>query len=253
VTSTNDEAKRLIASADTPGSIPFGTVVIADEQTAGRGRRGRVFASPAADSVYVSFVLAPAAEVSATLLVTITAAVAVCEAIEAVTAGGPAEAAAPGGPFIKWVNDIFIDGKKVCGILTEAVSAADGGGIDGLALGVGVNINVPPEGFPEELREIAGSVNIAPRDRALFAAELITRVFSRYEDLMKGRSPVRAYRERSFIIGRDITVIGFDGSEVPAVAEDIADDGSLLVRYADGGRASLTSGEINTVTASARR
>jgi BirA family biotin operon repressor/biotin-[acetyl-CoA-carboxylase] ligase len=143
-------------------------------------------------------------------------------------------------PLIKWDNDIYIDGKKVCGILTEAVSAADGG-IDGLVLGVGVNINVPPERFPEELREIAGSVSIASGDRALFTAELIKRVFARHADLLDGKSPARAYRERSFIIGRNITVIGFDGAETPAVAEDIADDGSLRVRYADGRREALSS------------
>jgi BirA family biotin operon repressor/biotin-[acetyl-CoA-carboxylase] ligase len=236
IDSTNDEAKRLIAGARAAGDIPFGAVIVAEEQTAGRGRRGRAFASPAADSVYMSFVLKPAGEIENTLLVTIMAAVAVCEAIEAVT-----EAA----PSIKWVNDIYVEGKKVCGILTEAVSRAGSGAIDGLALGVGVNVNAPAGRFPEELRGTVGSIDMNPGDRCLFAAELIRRVVRGYETLTRGESPIRAYRERSFVIGREVAVIRSDGAEVPALAEGVADDGSLLVRYADGRTESLRSGEVS--------
>jgi BirA family biotin operon repressor/biotin-[acetyl-CoA-carboxylase] ligase len=238
VASTNDEAKALIVAGEKRGDLPFGTVIVANEQTAGRGRRGRVFASPAADSVYMSFILKPAAAAADTLPVTIAAAVAVCEAIEARTSARP---------LIKWVNDIYIEGKKVCGILAEAVSGADGG-IAGIVLGVGVNINVPPESFPEELRGIAASLRIEKGDRARFTAELIRRVRARCDGLPGGTSPIQAYRERSLVVGAQIIVIGSGGFETPAVAEDIADDGALLVRYADGRRESLHSGEINAVS-----
>jgi BirA family biotin operon repressor/biotin-[acetyl-CoA-carboxylase] ligase len=168
-------------------------------------------------------------------LVTAMAAVAVCEAIESV---------AGGEPRIKWVNDVYMGGKKVCGILAESVSGPDGGP-DAIVLGIGVNINVPPDAFPAEIRETAGAVRMNPEKRDRFATELIRRVFDRYQDLERGESPIPAYRERSFIIGAEIAVVKPDGSEVPAVAEGIADDGSLLVRYADGSRASLRSGEIS--------
>ncbi|MDR1496309.1 MAG: biotin--[acetyl-CoA-carboxylase] ligase [Clostridiales Family XIII bacterium] len=279
VTSTNDEAKRLLVDAlrapgdgsaaeqplcgtpcgvteaadghpskDPPHDSPFGTIIIADEQTAGRGRRGRAFASPAADSVYLSFILQPITAAN-TLLVTIMAAVAVCEAVEKVTAGEPA---------IKWVNDIYLNGRKICGILAEAISGICSGtihsastdqkqndcGIDGVILGIGVNINVPPHDFPEEIRDTADSVSINPRDRGLFTAELIERVIEGYEGLTRGVSPIPAYRERSFIIDSEIIIVGYDDTETPAVAEDIADDGSLIVRYPDGSKESLNSGEV---------
>jgi BirA family biotin operon repressor/biotin-[acetyl-CoA-carboxylase] ligase len=241
IDSTNNEAKRLISASPTPDDIPFGTVIIAGEQTAGRGRMGRFFASPRSDSLYVSFVLKPAAAVSDTLLVTIMAAVAVCEAIETVTGGKPQ---------IKWVNDVYMEGRKVCGILTEAVAASGRAAIDGLALGVGVNINTSPCDFPEEIRETAGSVSMAPRDRGLFAAELIKSVLGGYEELMRGESPVPAYRSRSLVIGREVTLVERSGEETTATAEGIAEDGSLIVRYADGAKARINSGEISLRTKS---
>jgi BirA family biotin operon repressor/biotin-[acetyl-CoA-carboxylase] ligase len=197
---------------------------------------GRVFASPEADSVYMSFILRPVGTATGTQLVTVMAAVAVCEAIEA-TGGGE--------PRIKWVNDIYMEGKKVCGILAEGVSASGSGAIDGIALGIGVNINVPRDGFPEEIREIAGSLGMSPGGRRSFAAELIKRVNAGYGELSRGVSPIDAYREKSFVIGREITVIKADGSETPATAERIADDGSLIARYADGLSERLNSGEIS--------
>jgi BirA family biotin operon repressor/biotin-[acetyl-CoA-carboxylase] ligase len=197
---------------------------------------GRAFASPAADSIYVSFILKPIDGAEGTPFVTIMAAVAVCETIESV---------AGGEPRVKWVNDIYMDGRKVCGILAESVAGAAGGGPGAVVLGIGVNVNVPPGDFPEELRDRAGAVRMAPARRGLFAAELIRRVIDRHEELARGESPIQAYRERSLIIGREVVVIGPDGGETPAMAEGIADNGNLLVRYADGSRAALNSGEVS--------
>jgi BirA family biotin operon repressor/biotin-[acetyl-CoA-carboxylase] ligase len=272
IDSTNDEARRRIAAAVAAGSgaaaaesgaIPFGDVIVADEQTGGRGRRGRGFFSPAADSVYLSFILRPAARSAGTTpahskpddsagttpaksanitLVTILAAVCVCEAIEAAT---------DQRPLIKWVNDIYIEGKKVCGILTEGVAGGAGathpaiGGITSLVLGIGVNINVPPEGFPAEIRDTAGSVRMDPERRRAFTEDLIRRVLAGHEALLRGVVPIEAYRARSFVCGKDITILRADGSKTAARAESITDDGGLAVAYADGTREVLNSGEIS--------
>jgi BirA family biotin operon repressor/biotin-[acetyl-CoA-carboxylase] ligase len=129
--------------------------------------------------------------------------------------------------------------------LAEGVSAPGSGAIDGIALGIGVNINVPQNDFPEEIRGVAGSVEIDPRERRRFAAELIKRVNAGYDKLSRGISPIKAYRERSLVIGREITVIKAGGASIPAIAEGIGDDGSLLARYADGQSERLNSGEVS--------
>ncbi|MDR0520140.1 MAG: biotin--[acetyl-CoA-carboxylase] ligase [Clostridiales Family XIII bacterium] len=263
IDSTNKEAKRMVAGAasgrkDEPsggaaasggagGNIPFGTVIIADEQTEGHGRKGRPFLSRSlnSDSLYMSFILKPSEQILQTQFVTIMAAVAVCETIEELTGAEESLARDASAPRIKWVNDIFIGGKKVCGILTEAVMNTESGGIAGIVLGIGVNINVPQEDFPDHIRKIAGSVKIDTRKRGEFAATLMRKTLSMYEGLEQGVSPIDAYRARSLMAGRDITVIGADGSETPARAESISDDGSLLVRYADGTTEALRSGEVS--------
>jgi BirA family biotin operon repressor/biotin-[acetyl-CoA-carboxylase] ligase len=244
VDSTIAEAKRRVAEAANLTSIPFGSVIIADEQTAGRGRRGRTFFSPNADSVYMSFVLKPADAIENSLLITIMAAVAVCRAVERVTDADVA--ATPRKPEIKWVNDIFINNKKICGILTEAVSDVESGIIESLILGIGVNINISEEDFPAEIRDIAGSLHIAPGKRGLFAAALISEVFSLYGTLANGGADyiMREYRARSLMNGRNITVIKGD-EKTDAVARGIADDGSLAVEYANGTRENLRSGEVS--------
>jgi BirA family biotin operon repressor/biotin-[acetyl-CoA-carboxylase] ligase len=235
IDSTNNEAKRIIAaSAD---SVPYGTVIIAEEQTAGRGRRGREFASPASGSVYMSFILAPAEQAGAPFIITIMAAVAVCEAIEEISGQIPR---------IKWVNDIFIDRKKICGILTEAVSDVESGSIESIVLGIGVNINVPQSMFPKELRDIAGSLQLDPGERNRFTAALVRRVQAGYERLQAGISPIEDYRSRSLAIGRKITVSGAkSGESKEATAKDILEDGSLLIEYKDGSKEALRSGEVS--------
>jgi BirA family biotin operon repressor/biotin-[acetyl-CoA-carboxylase] ligase len=265
VDSTNAEAKRRVADAPSPADIPYGSVIIADEQTAGRGRRGRAFYSPAAGSVYLSFILKPAAALENSLLVTIMAAVSVCRAIERVA--GDAQR-----PEIKWVNDIFIGGKKICGILTEAVSDVESGSIETLVLGIGVNINVPAAEFPEDVRDAVGSLRIEPGKRGLFTAALIHEVFALYERFAEARSDgggtlrhgdgdtlrrgdalrggaaqayiMREYRARSMMKDRKITVIKSGGNR-EAVSRGVADDGGLLVEYADGTTEALRSGEVS--------
>ena len=142
--STNLTAKQMAAAG-----APHGTLVVADSQTAGRGRRGRSFASPPGTGLYLSMVLRSALPMQSAVLVTSAAAVAVCRAVER-AAGKRLD--------IKWVNDLFYRGKKCCGILTEAAADVETGGVDYLVVGIGLNLLPPEGGWPEELSEIAASI-----------------------------------------------------------------------------------------------
>ncbi|MEA4831416.1 MAG: biotin--[acetyl-CoA-carboxylase] ligase [Oscillospiraceae bacterium] len=233
--STNDEAKKLALSGE-----PDGKVIVAEEQTAGRGRKGRSFFSPGGTGVYISILLRPKIPVSVSSLLTTAAAVAVAGAVEQLS-GRETQ--------IKWVNDIWMDGKKICGILTEASMSLESGGLDFAVVGIGVNITMPESGFPDELSSIASSVFGAsghPNDiRNRLAAEILN-CFMPYCDNLEERSFLFEYRKRLFILGREITVVGSgENAYRRAHALDIDDDCHLLVRYEDGTTASLSSGEIS--------
>ena len=141
VTSTN-----TLLKAQAEQGAPEGTVLIAESQTAGKGRLGRHFTSPPGTGIYFSLLLRPHCTAEKSLFITTTAAVAVCEAIEQVTGLNPQ---------IKWVNDVYLNEKKVCGILTEASVDFENGGLNWAVLGIGINIAVPEDGFPEEIRSIS--------------------------------------------------------------------------------------------------
>jgi BirA family biotin operon repressor/biotin-[acetyl-CoA-carboxylase] ligase len=237
IDSTNAEAKRRISEAPSPDELPFGDIIIAEEQTAGRGRRGRNFHSPLGGSIYISFILKPYGNIENSLMITIAAALAVCKAIEKIS--DPAQT-----PKIKWVNDIFIDNKKVCGILTEAVSDIESGQIESIVLGIGININIPKEAFPNEIAEIAGSLKIKPGERNSFVAHLIEEVYAAYQALAGKNNIIDEYRKRSLM--KDINIKIIQGSKTTdAVSKEIADDGSLLVEYKGGAKELLHSGEVS--------
>ena len=141
--STNTALKAMAADG-----APEGTVLIAGEQTAGRGRMGRSFYSPPDSGLYLSLLLRPDMSAVEATRLTACAAVAVAETIEALS-GREAQ--------IKWVNDILVDGRKVCGILTEASVDCENGMMRHVIIGIGVNTHVPKTDFPEELRSIAGA------------------------------------------------------------------------------------------------
>ncbi|MEZ4626853.1 MAG: biotin--[acetyl-CoA-carboxylase] ligase [Eubacteriales bacterium] len=169
-------------------------------------------------------------------LITTTAAVAVCGALEALS-GKPAE--------IKWVNDVFMDGKKVCGILTEGSFDMESGMFEYAVLGVGINVYTPTGGFPPEIADIAGSALSSPapdaKNRAV--AEYLNRFLPLYRSLGSAETAAE-YRRRSFVIGREITVLSESG-ETPARALDVDDRCRLVVEYADGRREALSTGEIS--------
>ena len=215
---------------------PEGCVIIACEQTAGRGRYGRQFFSPAGTGVYLSLLLRPTAysPQQATCL-TAAAAAAMCQAIEAVTGQQPG---------IKWVNDIFLHGKKVCGILTEAAVGLETGALDYMVLGAGVNLYPPTGGFPEEIRPIAESVLVhnCPEAKNRLVGEFLNCFWDFYTH-PEHKAYLEDYRARSLAIGRNVTVLSAVRA-VSAYAYGIDDDFRLLVRYENGETKALSYGEI---------
>ena len=231
VTSTNTIAKEMAA-----GGAAEGTVLIAREQTQGRGRMGRSFYSPETSGIYFSIILRPRLSIEDSLLITTAAAVAVSRAIEEV-AGVKAE--------IKWVNDIFVAGKKVCGILTEASLNFENGGLEYAVVGIG--INVTSKNFPDELSEIAGSLFMDKPEQAPVTSMLVAGILNNMAEYMHSltdRSYLSEYRNRSFLIGREIFII--KGAEVmPAKAIDLDDNARLIVEYENHKTEALNSGEVS--------
>ncbi len=216
--------------------LPEWYTVIAGTQTAGRGRLGRSFHSPEGTGLYMSTLLHPGLSAADTTMVTTAAAVAVCRAVEVL---------APVRPEIKWVNDVLIGGKKICGILTEANFDMESGTIDSVVLGIGINVTEPRQGFPEELKDIAGAVFPKPQRnmRSRLAAEVL-RAFYQIYRAFPDKSYVAEYRQRSMLPGRLVSVLFRDGAKA-AVAQEIDDDCRLVVRYEDGSCETLSAGEVS--------
>ena len=230
-----DSTNALLRSLAEQGA-PEGTVVIANAQTQGRGRYGRAFFSPGDTGIYLSLLLRPVhASPRQTVTLTAAAAVAMCQAIEAV--GGDA-------PEIKWVNDIFLHGKKVCGILTEAAFGLETGAPEYVVLGVGINVYPPKEGFPPELNTIAGALWEQPVQdgKNKLASSFLDRFLTLYAAADPGAF-LEDYRRRSLVVGKDITVM-VGGAETKAHAVGIDDDCRLLVRYENGETTALSYGEV---------
>lgn len=225
IDSTNRALKEQAAAG-----APEGTVLLADRQTAGRGRMGRSFFSPAGCGLYFSIILRP--QRPDPLKITMAAGVAVAEAVKVV--------------FdidlkIKWVNDLYLLDRKVCGILAEG--AAGEKGLEWCVLGIGINVYAPREGFGE-LEQIAGALlpqGEADR-RAELAAEILNHFFECYEKL-DDPAVLEAYRERSYLQGRKVTA--YRGNEVfEGKVIGIGDEAELLLQKDDGEIVALSSGEV---------
>ena len=216
--STNKTAKEMAISGH-----EHGTVVIADTQTSGKGRYGKNFYSPPGNGLYMSFISRTEnLRFKNPYLITTAVAVSVCEAIEAVSGKKPK---------IKWINDILLDNKKICGILTEAMTDLESGNIEWVVVGIGVNVNNPAEDFPAELRQIAGSIYqresiTAARNR--LAAEIINRCLC-LKTWLDDENIYNKYKERSVLLGHRITVIN-PNEAYEAVAVDIDINGHLVVK-----------------------
>jgi BirA family transcriptional regulator, biotin operon repressor / biotin---[acetyl-CoA-carboxylase] ligase len=229
--STNDLASRL---AD--GGAPEGTVVVADRQTAGRGRQGRAWCSPPGAGLYVSVLLRPPAR--ATGLLTLAAGVALADGIQAAT-GFP--------PVLKWPNDILAHGRKVGGILAEAGTAVRA--VQHVVLGFGINISVAA--LPPEVARIATALETElgrPVDGAAVLAECLAALWREYEQLVAGaeRATLDRWRERARpMLGRAVEW-DRDGRVLCGVAEDVDASGALVIR-SGGGTERLIAGEVRWV------
>lgn len=217
-----DSTNRRLKEWRRAGQIRPPYLLAADAQSAGRGRLGRTFVSPAGTGLYMSLLSAlPAGTGSGRI--TVLAAVAVCRAIEELTELRPK---------IKWVNDLFVRGRKVCGILAEGLE-------DSVIIGIGVNVRTPPGGFPPEAG-IAGALDV-PLDRAQLAGRIAAHLLT---GLQSPADPalLEAYRARMPLVGRTVCYT-MNGQEKNARVTGVSEDGGLTVET-DGGREVLRSGEI---------
>lgn len=229
--STNSEAKLLAVK-----NAQHGTTIIAEEQTNGRGRFGRNFFSPSDSGIYMSIILKPHLNIANSVLITTAAAVAVCQSIDKFT---------DDTPQIKWVNDIFINGKKVCGILTEAVTNFESGMMDSVVVGIGINVKTKNKDFPQELQNTAGSIFDDKNNfiRNQLTAEIINNILTISKDL-EDKKFMQTYKQRSMILGEHI-LYKRDNEWHEGYALDIDDCGGLIVYTGDGQKITLNSGEVS--------
>lgn len=232
IDSTNKEAKRLAIGE--PSRIQM---IVSDQQTEGRGRMGRSFYSPKGSGIYISFLFAPTFPVSKATLATGAAAAATARAISSVS-GKQCQ--------IKWVNDLYYDGKKICGILTEGVTGIESRTIDYMIIGIGINCH--PADLKEQAGENAGDLG-GDISRNALAAEVANELLPLIKDLDPAGF-MEYYRQHSNVIGENIRIFGSgissrDGEGRPATATGITDNGGLEVEYSDGRKEVLTSGEIS--------
>lgn len=241
---TTASSTNSVLREQAAGGIPEGRVILANEQSAGRGRSGRTFFSPAETGIYMSLLLRPGNYTAVQALqLTTMAAVAVCEAIDAVS--GFQEKAQ-----IKWVNDIYLHRKKVCGILTEGSFSLENGMLEYAVLGLGINLYPPKQNFPAELESLAGAVLQAPKSDAKnrLTAEFLNRFYDHYAGSEALPSYIEEYRKRCFVIGKQVQLLS-GGKPKAAVVLDIDDQCRLLVKYENGTEEICSSGEISVYAA----
>ena len=219
ISSTNAEAKKMILNGAKEG------VLLAEHQTAGRGRLGRSFFSE--NGIFMSAIIAPERIPFDTGFLTSAVATAVCRAIT--------EKGFDAG--IKWVNDIYLDGKKICGILAEAVSI----GMETLAYVVGIGINVGESDFPEDIKEIAAALPLNKKEKQ----ELFFSVIENIENVLEENKTTTLFylKEKSIVLGKEIRFFGAKNGE--GIAVDLDENGGLVVQTSEKQKITLTGGEIS--------
>lgn len=231
IDSTNTQAKRMALEG-----APHGTVLIADRQSGGRGRRGRSFQSPGGMGVYMSVILRLKCQPRELMHLTCATAVAACCAVESATGLQPG---------IKWTNDLVIGRRKLAGILTELVMLPEE---TCAVIGIGINCCQKLSDFDPEIRGFAGSVAMATgheADRAQIAAALIAAIEEMDITLLSDKEEMMAqYRKKCITLGQDISIVRGDDVR-HAHATGIDDEGALLVRFPDGHTEAVNSGEVS--------
>lgn len=229
IDSTNNFAKSLAQL----GAVN-GHTIIAEQQTAGKGRMGKKFYAPNNQCIYLSVIVRPQLSVEYALMITSCAAVAVAEAIEKVSGLRCG---------IKWVNDLYSNGKKLCGILTEAAIGVEQGGLEYAVIGIGINVS--NTSFPKELEDIATSIRAETGknvNRSQLVAEILNRLEVRLGDICT-KEFLDDYRKRSIIIGKRIIITRNDVSETVQCV-DIDNLGKLVVRRDNGEEVALSTATI---------
>ncbi len=228
--STNNYAKQLGSKG-----IKENTLIIAESQTKGRGRMGRSFYSPNSTGLYFSLLLFPEFSAEKSLFLTVMASVAVAETIMEYNKNDVK---------IKWVNDIYIDGKKACGILTEGKVNSEKN-LDYAVVGIGINLIAPENDFPSDIKDIASSVfqeSIAENIKEEFLAKVINKFFDMYNG--NDKDYIKRYKEYSYLIGKDINIISGTITR-PATVLDITDECHLLVKNENGEIEEISSGDVS--------
>jgi len=234
VDSTNTEVKRQAAAG-----APEGLVVLSNHQTAGRGRAGRSFHSPEDSGLYLSALLRPSLPPETVVNLTAWVAVAICDGIQA---------ACGVRPQIKWTNDLILNGKKLCGILTELGLNQKTGALDYLVVGVGINVNQTPDSFPEEIRSIATSLSAElgyAVDPDRLAVEVIRALDRMYTQFPASKSAyLEQYRADCLTVGNPVRLVTPAASR-NAFTTGIDENFRLLVDYPDGTTDVVSTGEVS--------
>ena len=248
IDSTNTYAKKLAAQ---DASKYHHAIITAESQTAGRGRIGRTFESPAGTGIYLSLIITPKGGITQPAVITASAAVAVCRAIKKLYGVQSA---------IKWINDIYVqnDGtlKKAAGILTEGITNFETGQIEAAVIGIGVNIKPSEKIQKSDAKNIAGFITRAPKidgdlpqdatpSRARFISEITGQVFKIFDQPLA--EVIAEYKSLMFLVGQTLTVyplIGDDKSAYEATAVDVDENAGLVVELNDGTKKVLSSGEV---------
>ena len=233
VDSTNNKAKQLAAC----GAIE-GTIVISEEQTSGKGRLGRNWVSPKYKGIWMSMILRPDINPMNVAKVTQVAAAAVIEALKEMDIQA----------FIKWPNDIVINSKKICGVLTEMSGEINK--VNYVVVGMGINANLEEQDFSQEIKNKASSLKVETREeinRKQLVANILNKFEKLYDELIleeKIDTSIKICRENSSLIGKEVRIIERN-KEVIATALDLSEDGKLVVQYKDGRIDEIISGEIS--------
>ena len=232
IDSTNTRAKELARDGAAHGSV-----LIAKQQTAGRGRMGRSFHSPAADGLYLSVILRPGCKPAQLMHLTCAVAVAVCDGMEKVTGFRPG---------IKWINDLVANKRKLGGILTELSIDPATQLVDFAVVGIGINCFQSQ--FPPELKEIAISLEAATGIKANFAqltAAIIQSLWQMDQSLLSQKEQIMAqYKADCITLGQDVALLRGEEKRC-GTALDIDNDGQLIVRFAEGQVEAVNSGEVS--------
>jgi|MGYP001086473899 BirA family biotin operon repressor/biotin-[acetyl-CoA-carboxylase] ligase len=235
IDSTNNYAKEIAKS----NAIKQGYTIISEAQTAGKGRMGRSFESPPDTGIYMSIILRPNFSIELTQLLTSCVAVAVADAVDRLYNTDTK---------IKWVNDLFLNSKKYCGILTEASISFESGQLEYAIIGIGINAKSIKNSLSPEVLEIATSIE-DECDKTVTRNTLIAEILNsleKYIENIESKNFMNEYRKCSFIIGETVIVTS-NGESKKALAVDIDDNAGLVVRYENGTTETLNSGEARII------